>query len=105
MKIDLDSLSLKELKDLQASIGKAIANFVDRKKQQAIAALEEQARALGYSLNDLVGAAPARKRRPARAKYANPANAAETWTGRGRKPRWVEAALKSGRSLESLLIK
>lgn len=105
MNLDLDSLSLKELKDLHAQTAKAIANFVDRKKQQAISTLEEQARALGFSLSELVGAAPVRKRRPARAKYANPANAAETWTGRGRKPRWVDAALKSGRSLESLLIK
>ncbi|MBS0563572.1 MAG: H-NS histone family protein [Proteobacteria bacterium] len=105
MKIDLDSMSLKELRDLHAQTARAIASFVDRKKQQAISALEEQAKSLGFSLNELVGAAPARKRRPARAKYANPANAAETWTGRGRKPRWMEAALKTGRSLESMLIK
>lgn len=105
MKIDLDAMSLKELKDLNSQTAKAIASFENRKKQQAISTLEEQARALGFSLSELVGAAPVRKRKPARAKYANPANSSETWTGRGRKPRWVEAALKLGKSLENLLIR
>ena len=59
---------------------------------------------LGFSLDEIVGAKVARKRAPAKAKYANPANRAETWTGRGRKPRWVEAALKSGKSLDDLAI-
>ncbi len=30
--------------------------------------------------------------------------AGNTWTGRGKQPKWVVAALASGRSLESLLI-
>jgi len=104
MKIDLESLSLKELKDLHAQVGKAITNFESHKKQQALAAVEAQARAHGFSLSELVGSVPARKRKPARQKYANPANPSETWTGRGRKPRWAEAALKSGKSLDDLLI-
>lgn len=104
MKIDLDAMSLKELKDLHARVAKAISSFEDRKKQEAITALEEKARAMGFSLSDLVSAAPTRKRRPAKAKYKNPAGGGETWTGRGRKPRWVEAALKAGKRLEDLLI-
>ena len=38
-------------------------------------------------------------------KYRNPDTARETWTGRGRKPKWVEAKLASGVSLDSMLIK
>jgi len=104
MTINLDNLSLKELKDLSAQVAKAIASFEDRKKQEAISVLEEKAKSLGFSLSELVAAAPVRKRKPASAKYANPANVADTWTGRGRKPRWVEAALKAGKSLHDLLI-
>lgn len=37
-------------------------------------------------------------------KYRNPQNAAETWSGRGKRPRWVEVALARGDSLESLAI-
>jgi DNA-binding protein H-NS len=102
--MNLDNLSLKELKDLQTQVARAISGFEDRKKREAIAALEESARSMGFSLAELVEAAPVRKRKPARAKYANPANAEQTWTGRGRKPRWAEAALKAGKSLDDLLI-
>ena len=42
MTIDINSLSLKELKDLQSQVAKAIANFVDRKKKETIAELEGQ---------------------------------------------------------------
>jgi DNA-binding protein H-NS len=37
-------------------------------------------------------------------KYRNPENPEETWAGRGRKPKWVEAALSKGRSLSDLEI-
>jgi hypothetical protein len=37
-------------------------------------------------------------------KYRNPANPAETWSGKGMRPAWVEAALAEGKSLESLEI-
>ena len=38
------------------------------------------------------------------AKYANPANRAETWTGRGRKPNWLVAKLKKGGKIENFAI-
>jgi DNA-binding protein H-NS len=37
-------------------------------------------------------------------KYRNPDNSAETWAGRGRKPKWVEEKLAQGRTLDDLLI-
>jgi DNA-binding protein H-NS len=36
--------------------------------------------------------------------YRNPSNSAETWTGRGRQPKWVRDALASGTRLEEMLI-
>lgn len=106
MAMNLDALSLKELKDLQSQVAKAIASFEDRKKKEALAELEEKAREMGYSLAELTGGAviKTRKRSPAVPKYANPADKSDTWSGRGRKPRWFEAALKSGKSPEDLAI-
>lgn len=105
MAMELDHLSLKELKDLQAQVARSIANFVDRKKKEALAELESKAREFGFSLSELTGASPApRKRASAGAKYANPANPADTWSGRGRKPRWFVEALASGKSPDDLLI-
>jgi DNA-binding protein H-NS len=37
-------------------------------------------------------------------KYRNPENPAETWAGRGLKPRWLAAALKSGKKLDDFVI-
>jgi DNA-binding protein H-NS len=37
-------------------------------------------------------------------KYRNPDNPAETWAGRGLKPRWLAAALKTGKKLEDFSI-
>lgn len=101
---DLNNLSLKELKDLQGQIEKAIAGYNDRRKKEALADLEDRARSLGFSLSELTGIALPRKRTAAAAKYANPANAADTWTGRGRKPRWFEEAIASGLTAEELEI-
>ncbi len=36
--------------------------------------------------------------------YRNPSNSAETWTGRGRQPKWVREALARGLRLEDLTI-
>lgn len=104
MAFDLNSMSLKELKDLQGQVARAIANFEDRKKKQALAELEEKAREMGFSLAELTGTSAPRKRAPASAKYANPANKADTWSGRGRKPRWFADALKAGKKPEDMAV-
>jgi DNA-binding protein H-NS len=38
------------------------------------------------------------------AAYRNPCNSAETWTGRGRQPKWLREALARGMRLEDLTI-
>ena len=37
--------------------------------------------------------------------YRNPKNRTETWAGRGNRPRWLAAALKGGKKLETFAIK
>jgi DNA-binding protein H-NS len=104
LKIDLNELSLKELKDLQSQVAKAISGYEERRKREARVELEEKARAMGFSLNELVEITAGRKRSPSVAKYANPANPVDTWSGRGRKPRWFTEALARGRKPEDLAI-
>ena len=102
--IDVNALSLKELRSLQLQVTKAISSFEERKKKEALAELEERARELGFSFAELTNVAATRKRSPAVAKYANPADQSETWSGRGRKPRWFAAALAAGKSPDDLAI-
>ena len=102
--MDLNSLSLVELKKLHKDVATAIANFEDRTKAKARAELEAQARVMGFSLAELLGVEAARKRSPAVAKYRNPADANDTWNGRGRKPRWFSEAIAAGKSPDDLAV-
>ena len=38
-------------------------------------------------------------------KYRNPDNANETWSGRGKQPRWLQAYTSQGRVLDEFLIR
>jgi len=104
MDMDLDVLSLNELKTLRTKVDRAIATFEERKKKEALSELDEMARKMGYSLAELTGVSATKSRKAVAPKYANPADATQTWTGRGRKPKWVEAALAEGKSLDDLAI-
>jgi DNA-binding protein H-NS len=46
-----------------------------------------------------------KKRTKVAAKYRNPSDHSQTWSGRGRQPRWFKAALKKGKMERSLLIR
>lgn len=41
---------------------------------------------------------------PVLPKYQNPKNTSETWSGRGKQPRWLKAQLRAGKKLQELLI-
>ena len=38
------------------------------------------------------------------AKFCNPDNPSQTWTGRGRQPGWIKAGLQAGKSVDDFLI-
>jgi DNA-binding protein H-NS len=112
--MDLSTLNLDQLKDLLKKIPAEIKHRTEEAtnaaREAAIEKLKAIAREHGYSLEELAGTKKTRKsssgvRKPVAPKYANPTNPTETWTGRGRKPLWVQAALNQGKSLESLLIR
>ncbi|MEI4485434.1 H-NS histone family protein [Frigidibacter sp. MR17.14] len=102
--IDLDGYGLKELKDLRTKVDRAISSYEDRQKLKAREEVEAFARDRGFSLDELAALQPVKKRKPADPKYANPADPSDTWSGRGRRPRWVEEALASGKELADLAI-
>jgi DNA-binding protein H-NS len=101
---NLETLSLKELRQLQKDLAKAISTYEDRQKAEARAKLDSIAKEMGYSLAELIGAEVKATRAPAVAKYRHPDNAALTWSGRGRKPQWFVEALAAGKSADDLAI-
>ncbi len=112
MKPDLKSMTRKELEKLKLNVEKALAKLSEKDKKAALAAAQKAAASHGFSLSELTdGAAPktTRKRKtgPKAAsvpKYKNPADANQTWTGKGRQPEWFKAAIKSGTSPDAMEI-
>ena len=103
-KKDMKKLSLSELKALRKEVDTAITDFETRKRIDARKALEAVAKKHGMSLDEIVGGGKKRKKARAPAKYRNPANAVETWSGRGRRPGWFKTAMAKGRKPESMEI-
>ncbi|KGM48819.1 H-NS family nucleoid-associated regulatory protein [Pseudooceanicola atlanticus] len=101
--IELDTMSLDELKKLRKDVDAAIKSFEDRKKKAALAELEAKAAELGFNLSDLTGAA-AKGRKVNPPKYRHPENPETTWSGRGRQPDWFKEALAAGTKPEDMLI-
>lgn|SRR5690554_2184922 len=101
--INLDEMTLADLKQLKKDVDRAIESFNDRRKAEAAEELEALARERGFSLADLSSIAR-KKRKPAAAKYRHPENPQVTWSGRGRRPRWVNEALEQGRTLSDMAV-
>jgi DNA-binding protein H-NS len=114
MKYDLKSLNRKELEKLKANVEKALARVEKTEMKEALAAAEKAAKAHGFDLAEITGgvAAPSKAKRkaaakpkkPGVAKYANPDDKTQTWTGKGRRPDWFVAAMKAGKTPEQLEI-
>ena len=102
--IDLDSMSLDELKALQKAVNKAVDGYEDRRRKEALAAAEAAAREHGYSVAELVGESPKKTRTALPPKYRHPENPELTWSGRGRQPEWMKDALENGQSKDDFLI-
>lgn len=101
--INLDELSLEELKQLQKDVERAINSYQERKRKEALAEAEEVVRKKGFTLAELTGGS--KKKTPKLPqKYAHPNDPNKTWSGRGRRPKWVVEALEAGKKLDDLLI-
>jgi DNA-binding protein H-NS len=101
---DPERMSVRELQELELRLKKAKTSVQERSRSELRQKLESIAAEAGFKISDLFGGRGGKGRKVA-AKYANPDNASETWTGRGRKPRWLAARLKAGEKQEKFLIK
>lgn len=101
----IDDMSLSELQAYHKEVEAAIKGYEKKKRTEAMAALRATAKEHGFVLEELIGGKPATKAAPKGiAKYANPADPSQTWSGRGRQPAWIKDALAAGKSLETMAI-
>jgi DNA-binding protein H-NS len=103
MNMALKSMSIEKLVALKDQIEAMLSSKVVEQRR----ALESELAKLGRFQGGKSGSKVARgfgARGAVAPKYRNPENPAETWAGRGLKPRWLAAAIKSGRKPEDFLI-
>lgn len=109
MKIDLDALTIPEL---EALIEQA-HDLIDRKQKEAVtsarAEIQKIASDVGMSIEELLGLQAAKKapkeKKVVAVKYRNPKDHTQTWSGRGKCPRWLQEILNQGGKLENFLVK
>jgi len=107
-KVKLDKLSIKELNTLLKDAEKQIETRKKTELKTVRKQVKEFIKENGYTPADIFPALKASKTSATKKvapKYQNPKDADQTWTGRGRKPKWVEEQLNKGKKLTSLMIK
>lgn len=112
---DLKKFSVDDLLVLRDRVNAVLESRVDREQRD----LEMRLKRLSHfkiatgkkSKNETAATAKktekkmrGRRRRKVAAKYRNPDKPSETWAGRGLQPRWLKAALASGRRIEEFRI-
>ena len=93
----IDKMSYAELAQLRTQIDRLMIEKQNAERVALRQKLADMAKEHGLSLEEVLG--KGRKGKGSVApKYRDPKNPDNTWTGRGRMPRWMVAATKGGKS-------
>ncbi|CAM2980855.1 H-NS histone family protein [Acinetobacter celticus] len=105
---DISNLSVEELKKLQIEAEVLIASKKDQAIEDAYTQILAIAENLGLSIEQILEFGTSKRKKTTRKsvepRYRSKANPEDTWTGRGKQPRWLVAELEKGAKLESFLI-
>jgi DNA-binding protein H-NS len=93
----LDSMSFAELAQMQARIERLKIEKQNSERNELRQRIIAMAKEHGFEISDLFGKGRNGKGSVA-VKYRDPHNPENTWTGRGRMPRWLVAATKGGKA-------
>jgi DNA-binding protein H-NS len=108
-KIDMSEMSAAELTQLIDEANALLGQKREEAKTELLQEMRAKATAIGIDISELV-TSPRTNVRKVRsdvgksltAKYKSPNG--ETWTGRGRMPRWLSEAERSGKSREEFRV-
>jgi DNA-binding protein H-NS len=98
----LKTMPIAKLQALKSQVEAAISAKVTERRRELESELSKLAGFGGGGKSTKFGRGG--RMGPVAPKYRNPENPAETWAGRGLKPRWLAAAIKGGKKLEDFLI-
>ena len=108
-KLNLDVMSTDEMWQLHVEIGRRLSVRLTSEKselEKRLAKLRRENELQQPEAAFIRQSAPRERRKYPRVlpKYQNPNEPSETWSGRGKQPRWLTAALKTGQSIEDFVI-
>ncbi len=104
--VNLTNLSLSELHELEKDVSKRITHRKEEDRKRVLHQMKALAAGIGMTIDEALAGdkRPKSKRGQVKPKYKNPDNPSETWSGRGKKPAWVQQAIQQGKTLEDLAI-
>ncbi len=107
MAVNVEKMTLKELRDLEAKVSAAIVRVQEQDRADLKTKIDDLAKRHGLSVAELYGIGKGRgagRGGKVAVKYINPDNRSETWTGRGRQPRWLAAKLQKGAKIQDFAL-
>jgi DNA-binding protein H-NS len=100
----LKTMSIDKLLNLKNQVEAALASKVTEQRHALESELSKLDRFQGGAGRTKSASGRGGARGSVAPKYRNPENPTETWAGRGLKPRWLTAAIKSGKKIEDFAI-
>lgn len=105
---DMSEFSVEDLKRVQREAEALIASKKEQAIQKAYKQVVEIAAALDLTIEQLIEQGSQKRktttRKTVEPRYRNKNNPQDTWTGRGKQPRWLVAELDKGAKLEDFVI-
>jgi len=111
MKTNLEAMSVDDLWSLHEDLSRILSARImseKRELEKRLAILNRGREAIerGDAAPSLNADGKARRKYPrVFPKYRNPQIPSETWSGRGKQPRWLVAAIQSGRKIDDFKIR
>jgi DNA-binding protein H-NS len=108
-KLNLDAMSVDDMRQLHKEISRVLSvrlTMEKRELEKRLAQLRREMRQSDPADAQSWKGEPRERRKYPRVfpKYRNPKEPSETWSGRGKQPRWLAAALKTGHTIEEFVI-
>lgn len=101
---NLENLSPNELQSLIKNAHAALEAKQAGMRKEVIAQIKELAASINVTVEIIDDKKSKKATSAVAAKYANPNNPGQTWTGRGLQPKWLKALIAEGRNLNDFLI-
>lgn len=95
---NLEKMSYSDLAKMEAQIARLKIEKQDAERKALRDKVVEMVKAHGFEISDLFGRGGRKGKGTVAIKYRDPSNSQNTWTGRGRMPRWMAAATKGGKA-------